>query len=239
MLVISAIDLIAGRCVRLYQGDYSKTMSYEKDPVDQARHYQMAGFSRVHVIDLEGARLGSGENRAVIRKVVDATDVPVQVGGGIRTSEDVSELLGWGVNYLILGTVALENPEIVAEWIDQWGAASFIVSLDFKGNQLRSRGWVKSSRVVLDEIVSRIEGWGINQVVCTDVERDGTLEEPGYETHRNLRGLLPHGIKLIAAGGISSPEHIAKLQATGLQGVVIGRALYEGNIAWEDFLHAG
>lgn len=239
MLVIPAIDLIAGRCVRLYQGDYSRTMDYDKDPVDQARDYQRAGFSRVHVIDLEGARLGSGENRAVIRKVVEATDIPIQVGGGIRTSEDVSELLGWGVNYLILGTVALEEPEIVAEWIDQWGAASFMVSLDFKGKQLRSRGWLESSQVVLDEIVSRLAGWGISQVICTDVERDGTLEEPGYETQRTLRGLLPHGIELIAAGGISSPDHIARLRATGLQGVVIGRALYEGNIAWAEFLHAG
>ena len=110
MLVIPAIDLIAGRCVRLYQGDYSKTTYYEKDPLVQAQDYQRAGFSRVHVVDLEGARLGSGKNRDVINKVVNETDLLIQVGGGIRTSDDVLELLDWGVNYLILGTVALENP---------------------------------------------------------------------------------------------------------------------------------
>ncbi|MDA2924790.1 1-(5-phosphoribosyl)-5-[(5-phosphoribosylamino)methylideneamino]imidazole-4-carboxamide isomerase [Acidobacteria bacterium AH-259-L09] len=239
MLVIPAIDLVAGKCVRLYQGDFERQMTYEKDPVEQAREFQSAGFKRLHVVDLEGARSGSGHNRQMIRDVIDAVGIPVQVGGGIRSSEDVSELLDWGAQYLILGTVVLREPERVTRWVEKWSPSAFIISLDFKGKKLHSQGWMEQSSVELKKALDRICRWGIAQVICTDIERDGTLKQPNYSTYIELVPQLTRELTLIAAGGISRLEHISRLEKIGVKGVVVGRALYEGQIAWEKLVHAG
>ncbi|MDA2929814.1 1-(5-phosphoribosyl)-5-[(5-phosphoribosylamino)methylideneamino]imidazole-4-carboxamide isomerase [Acidobacteria bacterium AH-259-O06] len=237
--MIPAIDLVAGKCVRLYQGDFERQMTYEKDPVEQAREFQSAGFKRLHVVDLEGARSGSGHNRQMIRAVIDAVGIPVQVGGGIRSSEDVSELLDWGAQYLILGTVVLREPERVTRWVEKWSPSAFIISLDFKGKKLHSQGWMEQSSVELKKALDRICRWGIAQVICTDIERDGTLKQPHYSTYIELVSQLTRELTLIAAGGISRLEHISRLEKIGVKGVVVGRALYEGQIAWEKLVHAG
>jgi len=239
VIVIPAIDLISGQCVRLFQGDFGQQMTYQNDPVEQARKFQAAGFTRLHVVDLEGARFGSGQNRQVIRLLVEAVDLPIQMGGGLRTEEDLSELLSIGVQYLILGTAALTDPQQVTRWVERWGATPFMISLDLKGKGLRSQGWVEPSGVELREALDRIAGWGIVQVICTDVESDGTLRQPNYALYRELRAQLPGEVTLFAAGGISCPEHISKLEEIGVDGVVVGRALYEGGMAWERFIDAG
>ncbi len=239
MIVIPAIDLIAGKCVRLYQGDFDQQTTYENDPIEQAREFQSAGFTRLHVVDLDGARSGSGQNREVVRRLVEAVDLPIQIGGGVRTSEDVLELLDLGVQYLILGTAVLTDPERVTQWVKRWGPTPFMVSLDLKGKGLRSQGWLEGSRVELTEALDRIAGWEIPQVICTDVESDGTLKQPNYATYEELRGQLPGDITLIAAGGISRPEHVSRLKEMGVDGVVVGRALYEGDRVWEKLIHAG
>ena len=239
MIVIPAIDLIAGQCVRLYQGDFDQQTTYETDPIDQAREFQSAGFTRLHVVDLEGARSGSGQNRQVIRRLADAVDLPIQIGGGVRTSEDVLELFEFGVRYLILGTVALTDPDRVSRWVSRWGPAPFMISLDLKGKGLRSQGWEEGSGVELGEALDRIAGWEISQVICTDVESDGTLNQPNYSTYEELQAQLPDDTTLIAAGGISRPEHVSRLKEMGVDGAVVGRALYEGNMEWEELIHAG
>lgn len=239
MIVIPAIDLIGGKCVRLYQGDFARQTTYEKDPVQQGREFQAVGFSRLHVVDLEGAREGTGQNRPVIQEVVKALKIPVQVGGGIRTRQDIAQLLGFGVSYLIVGTSALASPDEVTRWVDEWGPESLIVSLDLKMGKLRSEGWLEQSEVGLDEVCERIVRWGIPQVICTDVESDGTLDHPNYQTYEDLGEWLPGSIQLIAAGGVSQPEHIARLKRIGVSGAVVGRALYEGDVAWEELIHAG
>lgn len=239
MIVIPAIDLIAGKCVRLYQGDFARQTTYEMDPVEQGREFQEVGFSRLHVVDLEGAREGTGQNRAVIQEVVKALEIPVQVGGGIRTRQDIAQLMGVGVNYLILGTSVLTSPEEVTRWVDEWGPEPFIVSLDLKGGKLQSEGWVEQSDVDLSEVCQRIVRWGISQVICTDVESDGTMDHPNYPTYEELGERFPRSIQLIAAGGISQPEHLGRLKEIGVDGAVVGRALYEGDVSWEELLHAG
>jgi phosphoribosylformimino-5-aminoimidazole carboxamide ribotide isomerase len=239
VIVIPAIDLIAGKCVRLYQGDFNRQTTYEKDPVEQGREFQAVGFSRLHMVDLEGAREGTGQNRSVIQQVVRALEIPVQIGGGIRTRQDISQLLGFGVKYLILGTSALTSPEEVTGWVDEWGPEPFIVSLDLKGEKLRSQGWVEQSDVDLSEVCERILRWGIPQVICTDVESDGTMSHPNYETYDELREQLPGSVQLLAAGGVSQPGHIARLKQIGVNGAVVGRALYEGKVAWEELIRAG
>ncbi|MFZ0430331.1 MAG: 1-(5-phosphoribosyl)-5-[(5-phosphoribosylamino)methylideneamino]imidazole-4-carboxamide isomerase [Acidobacteriota bacterium] len=239
MIKIPAIDLIDGTCVRLYRGDYGRQTTYTSDPVGQALRFQSAGFRRIHVIDLEGAREGTGKNRAAIREVIAACRVPVQIGGGIRSDDDVAELLDFGARYLILGTVAVQDPAVVDRWVGRWGADRFIVSLDLRQGQLQTDGWTAGSEVTVPDLVERIRNWGMKELISTDVERDGTLEKPNYSSYRQLIELGGGEIGVIAAGGVSRPEHIVQLGGQGVAGVVIGRALYEGEFTWEEMLRAG
>ncbi|HSR49682.1 MAG TPA: HisA/HisF-related TIM barrel protein, partial [Acidobacteriota bacterium] len=198
MLVIPAIDLIGGRCVRLYQGDYEQQRTYSEKPLDQAKLFEDAGFRRIHVIDLEGARDGSGANRQVIGDIARSVKIRVQTGGGIRSAQDVQELLDSRVSFLILGTSVLEDPKTVARWMQRWGESSFIASLDLRDGKLKSRGWLEESDVTLEQAVERIEHLGFPEIICTDIASDGTLEEPAYATYEHLRKLLPKGVLLLA-----------------------------------------
>jgi phosphoribosylformimino-5-aminoimidazole carboxamide ribotide isomerase len=239
MLIIPAIDLMGGKCVRLYQGDFSKSKVYGDSPLEQARQFEAAGFSRVHIVDLDGAREGSGVNRGAIFEVAGALRVPVQVGGGIRSEKDVAELLDGGVAHLIISTAALNEPDRVTAWVARWGASPFIVSLDLRGGKLQTGGWLDESRLSLEAMTERVRGWGLSQVICTDVERDGTLDQPNYPTYVRLRSLLPEPVMLLAAGGISRVEDIRKLGEAGVQGAVVGRAIYEQRISLEELAGAG
>jgi len=234
VLIIPAIDLVGGKCVRLFKGDYQAQTVYAEDPVGQALKFQSAKFSRLHIVDLEGARDGAGKNREAIRRILSAVRIPAQIGGGVRTAEDVAQLLSWGAEYLILGTIALKSPEIVSSWVDRWTAAPFVISLDLRGGRLQSEGWIESSPVTLREMVRRITEWGVEQVISTDVERDGTLEQPNYSTYRELIAGLPARVRLIAAGGVCSLDQISRLKQLGVSGAIVGKAIYEGQVSLED-----
>jgi len=205
MLKIPAIDLIGGRCVRLVQGDYERKLDYAADPVGQALRFQAAGFQRIHVIDLEGAKDGEGRNREAIRRLVQASRVPVQVGGGIRTDDDVAELVDAGAAYLIVGTTAVRDPGRVDGWVARWGAERFIVSLDLRKGRIQVEGWTEESRLATEDVLKRIEAWGMKELISTDVERDGTLEQPNYETYRALVKRFEGRLGVIAAGGVGRP----------------------------------
>lgn len=239
MLVIAAIDLIAGRCVRLLKGDYGKRTEYAMDPVEQALSLQAAGFSRVHIVDLDGARDGELRHFPIIRRVVSSLDLPVQVGGGIRTSKEVARLAVLKESFLILGSSALLEPKAVETWVQEWGSEQFIVSLDLDGDNLRTHGWKKRAALKLPEALDLIGSWGIRQVICTDINRDGTLSGPNLPLLEGLVGLVAAGTTVIAAGGVSRPEQIPELARVGVGGVVIGRALYESDIPEKEFANAG
>ncbi|GAB4246247.1 MAG: 1-(5-phosphoribosyl)-5-[(5-phosphoribosylamino) methylideneamino]imidazole-4-carboxamide isomerase [Acidobacteriota bacterium] len=239
MIKIAAIDLMEGKCVRLHQGDYGRRTTYSADPVAQAQAFQAAGFDRIHVVDLEGARAGAGKNREVIARIAAAVELPVQVGGGIRTAADVEELLASGVRRLILGTVVVREPEKVERWLERWGSEPFTVSLDVRKGRLQLQGWTEAASLGLGDVVERVASWRVPEVICTDVERDGTLEEPAYDTYRELLALGDGRFAVLAAGGVSRPEQIVRLEELGVRGVIIGKALYEGLCKWEDFLRVG
>ena len=239
MQVIPAIDLVGGKCVRLYQGDFERKTVYGDDPVVQARRFVSAGFTRLHVVDLEGARDGGGRNRSSIHRILKSIDIPVQLGGGIRESEDVVQLLDWGISYMILGTVVLRQPEQVEEWLQQWGTDAFIVSLDLRKGRLQSQGWLQESSLDLKQVVERVMSWGLSQVICTDVERDGTLEQPNYTRYSQLLEMLGSSTSLIAAGGISSIDQVDRLRQIGVAGAIVGKALYERRFSLEEWAGAG
>lgn len=239
MFVIPAIDLIQGRCVRLYQGDYSQKTVYNTSPARQALRFQEAGFTRLHVVDLEGARWGQGHNRQAIREIIQSVDISVQVGGGIRSERDIGELKNWGVRYQILGTAALTQPANVDRWVDRWGAQTFIVSLDFREGKILSQGWSEENQTSLNQILERIHRWGLSQIICTDVTRDGTLQEPNYQTYQQLLSQLSPDVRLIAAGGVSRREHLDRLRKMGLAKAIMGKALYETKVSLEEFSGVG
>ena len=225
-----AIDLRDGRCVRLMQGDYARETVYGDDPVAPARAFQEAGAAWVHVVDLDAARTGEPVNRPVVSAVAEALDIGVQAGGGVRTVDDARALFDAGVTRVVMGTAAIESPELVTS-VAAIGRVA--VGLDVRGDEVAVRGWTAASDFGLYDALDRFSALGTDAFVITRIERDGTL---GGSDLDGLGGALAAtGIDVVASGGVGSPsdlEDLADLEVDGrrLAGIIIGRALYEGTV---------
>ncbi len=225
-----AIDLRGGRCVRLLRGDYGQETVYGDDPVAQALAFQEAGAPWVHVVDLDAARSGDPVNRPIVAAVVDALDVPVQTGGGVRSVEDAEVLFTAGVRRVVLGTAAVERPDLVAEVA---ALGSVAVGLDVRGREVAIHGWTEGSGLLLESALQRFGGLGAEALVITQIERDGTLGGPDLEMYREVLAATP--LDVLASGGVGMPGHLddlAILEVGGrrVAGVIVGRALYEGTV---------
>lgn len=223
-----AIDLLDGKCVRLYQGDYARETVYGDDPVSQARVFEEAGADWIHVVDLDAARTGNPINREIIAEIARAVDVPVQTGGGIRTVEAAAAHIDAGVARVVLGTAAMEDPELVASLAARYPVA---VGLDARDGQIAVRGWRETSKRELLDVAATFEHDGVEALIVTEIGRDGTLEGPDVEGLSKV--LEATSIPVIASGGVGSLDHLrdlARLETSHrrLQGVIVGRALYEG-----------
>ena len=228
MEVIPAIDLIDGRCVRLYQGDYSRETVYSDDPVEVALRWERLGARRIHVVDLDGARAGSPQNLDVISRIADAVRVPVQMGGGVRTIDSIREVIDSGVDRVMLGTVAVRDPAIVTSACEQFGAETILVAIDSRDGNVAVSGWTDGSEASATDLLCLMMDAGVRIFLCTDISRDGTLAGPDYDLMRSLVAIAGNGV--IAAGGIASIDHLRDLAYIGVGGAVIGRALYTGDI---------
>ena len=233
MEIIPAIDLKGGKCVRLYQGDYSKETIFSHDPVATALKWQEQGAQRLHLVDLDGAAAGEVRNTKAIEEIVKNTSLAVELGGGIRRSEVVEQLIKLGVQRVILGTVAVEQLELTKRIIKRFGEA-IVVGIDARDSYVTTHGWMKISTMTVLELSSMMAAIGARRIIYTDVKRDGTLTEPNYEVTAELVKSL--NIPVIASGGISAPDHIRKLAALGVEGAIIGRALYTGDIDLKEAL---
>ena len=225
--VIPAIDLRDGRCVRLYQGDYSRERIFADNPADVARHWVSEGATRLHVVDLDGAREGQPANAEAVRAIVEATGVPVQLGGGLRTLEAIEGALALGVERVILGTVAVESPEVVAEAVKRWGEA-IIVGVDAREGKLAVRGWREGSELTAIDLIRKMESAGVARFIYTDIARDGTLTEPNYAALAEVLAATRRPV--IASGGVAELAHLERLAALGVEGAIVGMALYAGTI---------
>ena len=234
--MIPAIDLIEGRCVRLYQGDYARATVYEDDPVETARRWERMGARRVHVVDLDGARAGEPRNLDVIRRIARAVGVPVQMGGGIRNLAAVREALSAGVDRVMLGTVAARNPRVVKDACAEMGEDAVVVAVDSRDGRVAVSGWTDDSDVRATDLIRRMLDAGARTFLCTDISRDGALMGPNCELMRELAGVAGGGV--IAAGGVAAVEHLAALAETGVGGAVIGKALYTGDIDLSEAIRA-
>jgi phosphoribosylformimino-5-aminoimidazole carboxamide ribotide isomerase len=226
--VIPAIDLLGGSCVRLFQGDYSQKTIFSDDPVSTALSWRETGVPRIHVVDLDGAREGLQVNLSVIKEIVQAVPLPVQVGGGIRSLDTIQRLLQLGVSRVVLGTVAVENPELVYQACRNFGSERIVVGLDALGGVLRVRGWLETSSATVVDMVRQMEGMGVGRFVYTDISRDGTLTRPNFEAVSELMRNTP--VKVIASGGVASLEDLICLSTLGVEGTIVGRAIYQGQL---------
>ena len=233
MLILPAIDLIDGKAVRLFQGDYSKKTVYNDDPVAVAQSFKDAGATMIHIVDLDGAKAGTVQNKAVIAQIIEKTGLKIQVGGGIRTLATMRELRHLGVDQLIIGTIALEDKPLLQAAVDEM-AESVTVSLDAKNGTVYTRGWLEATDANVLDVFREMETMGISRFIYTDIVKDGTNTEPNYAVIEEIVKTISGN--LIVAGGVSAVQHIKQLNTIGVYGAIIGRALYEGHINLKEAL---
>lgn len=227
MFIYPAIDLLDGRCVRLQQGDFSRETRFSDDPVAVARRWADLGADRLHVVDLDGAKTGKPANAAVIRRIVEAAGVPVQLGGGIRTEEHLAAVFDWGVRWPVLGTRALQDPAWVASMAER-APGRIVLGIDAKNGYVATEGWLTVSRVKAVDLARQIAAAPLAAVVYTDIARDGMMSGPNFEALAEMQAAIP--LPVIASGGVCTRDHIERLMAAETPGCIIGRAIYEGSL---------
>jgi phosphoribosylformimino-5-aminoimidazole carboxamide ribotide isomerase len=239
MLVIPAIDLRGGRVVRLVQGRADEQTTYGDDPAAQARAWVEQGAEFLHVVDLDGAFSGAGENGEAIREIVKAVDIPCEVGGGIRDAGAAGKLLSLGVDRVIFGTVAVKEPEVVARAVERFGPAHVVVGLDARDGNVSVEGWTEASDRSAVDLARQMKSLGVERIVYTDISRDGMSTGPNVAATAELATAT--GMKVIASGGVGALEHIRELtahEAEGIEAVIVGKALYDGRLRLGDVLDA-
>jgi phosphoribosylformimino-5-aminoimidazole carboxamide ribotide isomerase len=229
---IPAIDIRGGRCVRLVEGDFARETAYGDDPSEMAQHWEAEGAQRLHVVDLDGARDGIRGNAEVIRRLLGAVQIPVQVGGGIRSLDTAQSLLAEGAARVVIGTIAAEKPKVMSTWIEALGAEHVVVGVDARGGRVATHGWQNITDLDVVKFCQLLKDCGVERVLYTDVARDGRLSGPDVEGTRAIARLM----KVIGSGGVATLENLRELAAAGAEGAIIGTALYEGRLTLGDAL---
>jgi phosphoribosylformimino-5-aminoimidazole carboxamide ribotide isomerase len=231
--IIPAIDIIGGKCVRLSQGDYSLKKIYRDDPVEVAKEFEAAGIKRLHVVDLDGAKAGKVLNLSVLEKIVKTTSLLVDFGGGIKSDEDLKQVMDAGVTYASIGSVAVQEPEKFNRWIREYDPDKFFLGADVRDGKIAVSGWIEQTEIDVVEFIQEQMTKRISHVFCTDISRDGLLEGPNITFYRHLLFACP-GLRLVASGGVSTLQDIKNLEVLGCDGVIVGKAIYENKISLED-----
>ena len=235
MILYPAIDLVGGKAVRLYKGDYAQMTVYSDDPLSVAKDFQKAGAKRMHLVDLEAAKSGVPENAETIRAIAENTDLFLEVGGGIRTMQTLESYLSLGVDRAILGTAAVTDPDFLREAVEKYGER-VAVGVDLKDGYVAIKGWTETSDLTAESFFAKMEALGVKTVICTDISRDGAMKGTNRALYRELSEKF--SIDLIASGGVSSIGDIAALKEMGLHGAIIGKAYYTGAIDLKQALEA-
>ena len=229
MKIIPAIDLINGKCVRLTKGDYSTEKVYNKNPLEVAKAFEGAGIQYLHLVDLDGAKSNAIMNGDVLEKIVTNTNLKIDFGGGIKSEKSVRVAFDLGAHKISVGSIAAKNPILVYDWIKTFGADKIILGADVNNRKIAINGWQESTNLELDDYLESYINKGIQSVICTDISKDGMLEGSSIELYQELITIFP-GIKLTASGGITSVQELDKLKEIGLDGAIIGKAIYENKI---------
>lgn len=235
-MIIPAIDLIDGKVVRLFQGDYNQKTEYNANAQDRFNLYVEEGAKFLHLVDLDGAKDTSKRQLSVISKLIENTPVPIEIGGGIRTRQDVEDLIKIGAERVVIGSTAVKEPETVKEWMNDFGAEHIVLALDInidpvsKKRFIAVKGWQENSSTTIEELINDFKEVNLKYVLCTDISRDGTLKGSNCELYTDLSKTFPE-IKFLASGGIGSLQDVADVRDSGASGIILGRALLEGKLS--------
>jgi len=227
MIILPAIDIKDGKCVRLYQGDYDQVTTYDVDPAKIAQRWQRSGASWLHIVDLDGAAAGYPVNVESIKSIRASTTLHIELGGGIRTLADIGHMLGLGIDRVVLGTVALTDRVLLMEALTRW-SERIVVGLDARSGSIAISGWRKTSQVLATSLASELCNDGVQRFIYTDIARDGVLKGPNIEELKEIQRLI--SCSLIASGGVSSMDDLLSLARLGIEGAIVGKALYTGHI---------
>lgn len=229
--VIPAIDIIGGRCVRLTQGDYGKETVYSDNPVETAKRFEGAGATRLHLVDLEGAKASCPQNLEVLRNITRKTGLKVEFGGGVKSAESLNAVLDAGAEYVICGSVAFTDPGIFKEWLRTY-RERIILGLDLKGGLVATHGWKETVPMSAVQALESFEGL-VRQAIVTEISRDGMLQGVNLEFYSGLQQQFPD-VDIIVSGGVSSYEDLVELKKSGLRSAIVGKAIYEDRVRLED-----
>ncbi len=227
--IIPAIDVIEGKCVRLKQGDFSQKKIYNENPLDVAKDFEGQGIKRLHIVDLDGARIGKVTNIKVLEEIASNTALTIDFGGGIKTNEDIKSVFDAGAEMAGIGSVAVKEPEKFAGWLKKYGGEKILLGADVKNGKVAIDGWQTTTEFEIVPFLKKYYAQGVHKVFVTDISRDGLLEGSAQSLYRNILAHLPR-LQLIASGGVESIDEIAELEKIGCSGVIIGKAIYEDRI---------
>ena len=233
MFVIPAIDIIEGKCVRLTKGDYNQKKVYGEDPLELALQFEAIGLTRLHLVDLDGAKAGQIINYRVLERLATKTTLHIDFGGGLKSDADLKIAFESGAQQVTGGTVAVKNPDVFLNWLSVYGADKIILGADARDEKIATHGWLETSELHLFDFLDNYSQKGITHAICTDISRDGMLTGSSVELYARIRERLPD-LRLIASGGVSSVAELQALQELGCYGAIVGKAIYEGFISMED-----
>lgn len=233
--LIPALDIIDGRCVRLTKGDYEQVKVYNEHPVDIAKSFEELGVKRLHIVDLDGAKSCHVVNIDILEKIAATTDLSVDYGGGIKSDDDIKAVFEHGADMATIGSVAITNQELFLKWLDLYGGNHIILGADVRDGKVSINGWKEDSNTDIFSFLNQYQGYGVKNILCTDISRDGTLEGPSFELYGEIRRRFPD-LYLIASGGVAEVADVMKLEAMSVQSVILGKSIYEGRIDLEKLL---
>lgn len=231
--IIPAIDIIDAKCVRLSQGDYEQKKVYNENPLEVAKMFEGAGIKRLHLVDLDGAKAQHIVNYRVLEKIASQTSLTIDFGGGLKSDEDLRIAFESGAKMITGGSIAVKKPDVFSSWIEKFGSERIILGADVKNEKIAVSGWIETTDADLLPFVEKFKAKGVDKVICTDISKDGMLQGPSIELYKKILEQFPD-LYLIASGGVSSLDDIARLQDAGVPAVITGKAIYEGRITMAD-----
>jgi phosphoribosylformimino-5-aminoimidazole carboxamide ribotide isomerase len=233
MEIIPAIDLIDGKCVRLTQGDYNQKKIYNEHPLEVAKQFEDVGLSRLHLVDLDGAKAGAVKNWKVLETIAAKTSLIIDFGGGIKKEEDVKIVFNSGARFATVGSIAVKDEAEFVKWLLIFGADKFLLGADVKAEKIAINGWQEKTDIWIYDFIEKYIQHGVKQIFCTDVNKDGKLEGPSIELYKNIIKKFPD-LHFIASGGVSSIKDLEELESIGCKAAIIGKAIYEGRVKIAD-----
>ncbi len=229
MQIIPAIDIIDGKCVRLTQGDYAQKTIYNENPLEVALQFESIGITRLHLVDLDGAKLGKVVNYKVLEKIASKTNLSIDFGGGIKTNDDIETVFNYGADFATIGSVAVKNKELFFSWIKKYGPEKLFLGADVKNEKIAVGAWLEVTNISVYNFIEENINEGIENVFCTDISKDGLLQGPSIDLYKNILAKFPT-LNLTASGGVSQLSDLEELKQIGCSAAIVGKAIYEGRI---------